>query len=87
MTYIQNMMRMIVKRIIYHLTSPDDLVNYIGQNKIAGDNIILAIYRNGHVIDLKATLTARPSLLPFLTTRSALLSFAIPHPHEPTKSA
>jgi S1-C subfamily serine protease len=56
----------------------DDLLNYIGQNKIAGDNITLTIYRNGHAIDLKATLTARPSLIPFLTTRSAMPS--IPHP-------
>ncbi|MFY9869233.1 MAG: DUF6775 family putative metallopeptidase, partial [Candidatus Nitrosopolaris sp.] len=27
--------------------------------------------RNSHTIDLKATLSARPSLLPFLTTQSA----------------
>ena len=64
----------------HNITKRDDLLNYIGQNKIAGDNITLAIYRNGHIIDLKATLAARPSLLPFLTTRSAPPSFSIPHP-------
>jgi S1-C subfamily serine protease len=62
----------------HNTTKQDDLINYIGQNKIAGDNITLTIYRNGHAIDLKATLTARPSLLPFLTTRSAPPS--MPHP-------
>jgi hypothetical protein len=47
------------------------LINYIGQHKIAWNSITLTIYRNGHAIDLKATLTPRPSLIPFLTTRSA----------------
>jgi S1-C subfamily serine protease len=55
----------------HNVTKRDDLLNYIGQNKIAGNNVTLTVYRNGHAIDLKATLTARPSLLPFLTTRSA----------------
>jgi len=58
----------------HNITKRDDLLNYIGQNKIAGNNITLTVYRNGHAIDLKATLTARP----FLTTRSAISS--IPHP-------
>jgi S1-C subfamily serine protease len=62
----------------HNITKRDDLLNYIGQNKIAGNNITLTVYRNGHAIDLKATLTARPSLIPFLTTRSAFPS--IPHP-------
>jgi S1-C subfamily serine protease len=62
----------------HNITKADDLINYIGQHKIAGDNITLTVYRNGHAIDVKATLTARPSLLPFLTTRSAPPS--IPHP-------
>jgi S1-C subfamily serine protease len=60
----------------HNITKPDDLINYIGQNKIAGNNITLTVYRNGHAIDLKATLTARPSLIPFLTTRSAPPSFS-----------
>jgi S1-C subfamily serine protease len=62
----------------HNITKQDDLINYIGQHKIAGNNITLTVYRNGHAIDLKATLSARPSLLPFLTTRSAPPS--IPHP-------
>jgi S1-C subfamily serine protease len=61
-----------------NITKSDELINYIGQHKSVGDNLILTVYRNGHAIDLKTTLTARPSLLPFLTTRSAAPS--IPHP-------
>src|SRR5215467_13804341 len=64
----------------HNITKRDDLLNYIGQNKIAGNNITLTVYRNGHAIDLKATLTARPSLIPFLTTRSSPPSLPIPHP-------
>jgi S1-C subfamily serine protease len=55
----------------HNITKADDLVNYIGQHKSVGDNITLTAYRNGHAIDLKATLTARPSLLPFLIIQSA----------------
>ncbi len=62
----------------HNITSPDDLVNYIGQHKSAGDNLTLTAYRNGHTMNLKATLAARPSLLPFLTTRSVPPS--LPHP-------
>jgi S1-C subfamily serine protease len=67
----------------HNITTSDDLVNYIGQHKSAGDNITLTVYRNGHSINLKTTLAARLSpLLPFLTTRSAIPS--IPHiPRQP----
>jgi S1-C subfamily serine protease len=73
----------------HNITTSDDLVNYIGQNKTAGNNLTLTVYRNGHAIDLKATLTARPSLIPFLTIRLAPPSIshppmrppAIPTPH------
>jgi S1-C subfamily serine protease len=66
----------------HNVAKSDDVLNYIGQNKIAGNTITLTVYRNGHAIDLKATLAARPSLLPFLTTRSALPS--TPHlPRQP----
>jgi S1-C subfamily serine protease len=61
----------------YNITKSDDLINYIGQSKTAGNNITLTVYRNGHPIDLKVTLGARPSLLPFLTTRAALLQSPI----------
>jgi S1-C subfamily serine protease len=66
----------------HNITKSDDLVNYIGQHKSVGDNLTLTVYRNGHAIDLKATLAARPSLLLFLTTRSAPPS---PMPHLPTE--
>src|SRR5215831_174881 len=66
----------------HNITKQDDLINYIGQDKIAGNHITLTLYRNGHPIDLKITLAARPSVLPFLTTRSAIPS--IPHlPRQP----
>jgi preprotein translocase subunit SecY len=41
-------------------------------------DINLTVYRNGHAVDLKATLAASPSLLHFLTPRSGIPS--IPHP-------
>jgi S1-C subfamily serine protease len=63
-----------------NITTSDDLVNYIGQHKSVGDNVTLTVYRNGHTIDLKTTLAARPSLLPILITQSTPPSFAIPHP-------
>ena len=65
----------------HNITTSDDLVNYIGQHKSAGNNITLTVYRNGHSIDLKATLAARLSLIPFLTTRSAPPSM----PHLPVR--
>jgi S1-C subfamily serine protease len=55
----------------HNITKRDDLINYIGENKIAGNDLTLTIFRNGHIIDVKVTLAAIPSLLPFLTTRSA----------------
>ncbi|MGA8082911.1 MAG: PDZ domain-containing protein, partial [Candidatus Nitrosopolaris sp.] len=64
----------------HNITKSDDLVNYIGQSKTAGNNLTLTVYRNGHAIDLKVTLAARPSLLPILITQSTPPSFAIPHP-------
>jgi S1-C subfamily serine protease len=49
----------------------DDLISYIDQHKSVGDSVTLTVYRNGHTLDLKAVLTARPSPLPFLPTHSA----------------
>ena len=63
----------------HNITKSDDLINYIGQSKIAGNNLTLTVYRNGHAIDLQATLAARPSLLPFLIIRSVPPSSPIPH--------
>jgi S1-C subfamily serine protease len=65
----------------HNISKRDDPINYIGQHKIAGNNITLTVYRNGHAIYLKATLTARPSLLPILITRSAPPSI----PHRPMR--
>ncbi|MGB6531239.1 MAG: trypsin-like peptidase domain-containing protein [Candidatus Nitrosopolaris sp.] len=72
----------------HNITRIDDFISYIDQHKSAGDTITLTIYRNGHTIDLKATLAARPSLLPFLIVRLAPPS-PIPgpprqHPSVPT---
>ncbi|MGA8081475.1 MAG: hypothetical protein WB988_06400, partial [Candidatus Nitrosopolaris sp.] len=47
-------------------------------------NITLAIYRNGHAIDLKVTLAARPSLLPILITQSTPPSMSHPPKGPPT---
>src|SRR5215831_8841091 len=67
----------------HNITKSEDLINYIGQDKVAGNHITLTLYRNGHAIDLKATLSARPSVLPFLTTRSSAIP-SIPHlPRQP----
>ena len=49
----------------------DDMISYIDQRKSVGDNLTLTVYRNGHTLDLKPILTARPSPLPFLPTRVA----------------
>jgi S1-C subfamily serine protease len=58
-----------------NIITSDDLVNYIGQHKSVGDNVTLTVYRNGHTIDLKTTLAARPFPLLILTIR----------PHFPTQ--
>ena len=42
----------------HNITKRDDLINYIGENKIAGNDLTLTLFRNGHAIDLKATLAA-----------------------------
>ena len=39
----------------------DDLINYIDSNKNVGDNVKLTVNRDGKVMDLTATLQARPS--------------------------
>jgi S1-C subfamily serine protease len=55
----------------HNISRIDDFISYIDQQKSPGDNITLTVYRNGHTVDLKATLAARPSLLPFLLIRLA----------------
>jgi S1-C subfamily serine protease len=68
----------------HNIVRIDDLISYIDQHKSVGDNITLTVYRNGHAIDLKATLTSRPSLIPFLTAPSIPPS---PIPHPPARPA
>src|SRR5919206_2138845 len=38
----------------------DDIINYIESQKNVGDNIKLTVHRNGQIMDLTATLQARP---------------------------
>ncbi len=64
----------------HNITKSDDLGSYIDQKSV-GDNFILTVYRNGHVIDQKAT-AAGPSLLPFLAERFSPPSLM---PHFPTR--
>ena len=58
----------------HNISRIDDFISFIDQQKSPGDNITLTVYRNGHIVDLKATLAARPSLLPYLIVRLAPLS-------------
>jgi hypothetical protein len=54
------------------------LTNIAGTALPVNQNVTLTVYTNGHAIDLKATLAARPSLHPFLTTRSTQTSMPPP---------
>jgi S1-C subfamily serine protease len=58
----------------------DDMISYIGKHKSVGDSMTLTVYRNGHILDLKAILTARPSPLPFLPTGSGSPPLVPPTP-------
>lgn len=67
-----------------NITRIDDLISYIDQHKSVGDNITLTVIRNGHNVDLIATLTPRPSPLPYMVVRASPPS-PIPNPprHQP----
>jgi S1-C subfamily serine protease len=41
----------------------DDIINYIDSNKKVGDNVKLTINRNGQMMDVTATLQARPNTI------------------------
>jgi S1-C subfamily serine protease len=41
----------------------DDIINYIESQKNIGDNIMLTVNRNGQIMDLTATLQARPNTM------------------------
>jgi S1-C subfamily serine protease len=62
----------------------DDLISYIDQHKSVGSNMTLTVYRNGQTADLKTTLTARPSPIPFLPSISTPPS--VPPPNSPSPS-
>ncbi len=46
-----------------NITKIDQLITYIDQHTKPGDTITLSVYRNGHYIDLKTKVMARPSSL------------------------
>jgi len=43
------------------ITKSEDLISYIDDHKSVGDSVVFTIYRNGHILNLKTTLAARPS--------------------------
>jgi S1-C subfamily serine protease len=43
------------------INKSDDLNSYIDDHKSVGDSVVFTIYRNGHILNLKTTLAARPS--------------------------
>jgi S1-C subfamily serine protease len=43
------------------ITRSEDLISYIDDHQSVGDNVIFTVYRNGHILNLKTTLAARPS--------------------------
>jgi S1-C subfamily serine protease len=45
----------------HNVTKTDELISYIDVHKSVGNSVILTVYRNGHTLNLKTTLT--PSLL------------------------
>ena len=55
----------------HNVTRTDDLISYIDMHKSVGSTVILTAYRDGHILNLKTTLTFRP--FPFLPTRSSAL--------------
>jgi S1-C subfamily serine protease len=44
------------------ITRSEDLISYIDDYKSVGDSVIFTVYRNGHILNLKTTLAARPSM-------------------------
>src|SRR5918911_491263 len=43
------------------ITKNEDLISYIDDHKSVGDSVVFTIYRNGHILNLKTILAARPS--------------------------
>jgi 2-alkenal reductase len=42
----------------------DDVLSYLEQNTVVGQTVRLTVWRDGQIIGLDATLTARPNLQP-----------------------
>jgi S1-C subfamily serine protease len=42
-------------------TKSEDLISYIDDHKSVGDSVVFTVYRNGHILNLKTILAARPS--------------------------
>jgi S1-C subfamily serine protease len=57
------------------ITRIDDVISYLDINKKVGDKINLTVNRNGQILDLAATLTARPAI--------PLQSITSPSPTDP----
>jgi S1-C subfamily serine protease len=47
----------------HNVTKTEDLNSYIDLHKSVGNSVILSVYRDGHTLNLKTTLTSRPSSL------------------------
>jgi S1-C subfamily serine protease len=62
------------------VTKIDDLISYLEQHVPVGNSITFTVHRNGQSLDLKTTLTARPSPLPFLPVLSSPPSNPYPRP-------
>jgi S1-C subfamily serine protease len=62
------------------VTKIDDLISYIEEHKSVGNSMTFTVYRNGQSLDLKTTLTPRPSPFPFLPVSSSPPSNPYPRP-------
>jgi S1-C subfamily serine protease len=65
------------------VTKIDDLISYLEEHKSVGNSITFTVYRNGQSLDLKTTLVARPSPIPFLTIISPSTATPPPPPLQP----
>ena len=56
----------------HNVTKAEDFVSYIHEHKTVGDNVNLAVYRDGKMLNLTANLKPWPPLAPY--TRQATSS-------------
>jgi S1-C subfamily serine protease len=49
------------------VTRSEDLISSIDDHKSVGDSVIFTVHRNGHALNLKTTLSTRPSPLQYLS--------------------